>query len=142
MVEQPLAAALVLVGGRILGAIAFLGLLWLVTVVDRWYYNVFRHPGRDTGKPRREKTLYQRVMTARFERVTRDTNADVIVFGHTHQPEICSTRSGTQQVNCGSWIKQDDRYDTFVYIDENGSGLFQWLDNRREVVESRSRGEC
>lgn len=56
-------------------------------------------------------------------------NADVIVFGHTHYPEMCKPKKGRLKllVNTGSWIKQTNDeidFDTFAYIDETSRLVF------------------
>ncbi|MEE9176046.1 MAG: UDP-2,3-diacylglucosamine diphosphatase [Thermodesulfobacteriota bacterium] len=54
--------------------------------------------------------------------------ANVIVFGHTHKPEIYNHNdSGKIFVNTGSWVKEEGvEYNTFVYIDEEGPLVLKW----------------
>jgi UDP-2,3-diacylglucosamine pyrophosphatase LpxH len=70
----------------------------------------------------------------------RDTiRADVVVFGHTHMPEISPLNvggTGKRFVNTGSWLKSDARaYDTFAYIAEDGPRLLRWDDRKRIARE-------
>ena len=50
-------------------------------------------------------------------------NADVVVYGHTHNPG----RIGTHHYNCGTWARQ---HDTFVRINNAGQArVWEWTDN-------------
>jgi UDP-2,3-diacylglucosamine pyrophosphatase LpxH len=132
----------------LVGAIAFLGILWLFNVLARWYYNYSLHPwhirkgknNKDTAPTFREM-IRQRIGTARFDRVARRIDADVLVVGHTHVPDIYTPEHWPEKlvVNSGSWIVQgDDPHDTFVYIDEKGARLLQWNDEGSYVSELKS----
>jgi UDP-2,3-diacylglucosamine pyrophosphatase LpxH len=130
------------------GAIAFLGILWLFNVLARWYYNNSLHPWHiQKGKNNKEKVptfregIRQRIGTARFDRVARCIDADVLVVGHTHVPDIYTPEHWPKKlvVNSGSWIVQgDEPHDTFVYIDEKGARLLQWNDEGGYVSELKS----
>lgn len=85
-------------------------------------------------------------MTLLFNWKKRYINADVIIFGHTHYPEMCEskTKKGRIEllVNTGSWVEQTNdqyKFDTFAYIDECGTRLFQWHDKRCRVSQIDSR---
>jgi hypothetical protein len=64
----------------------------------------------------------------------RDTiAADIIVFGHTHVPQVCFDVKNTGKdgkskgfVNTGSWVVKRQPHDTFAYIGEEGPQLLQW----------------
>jgi UDP-2,3-diacylglucosamine pyrophosphatase LpxH len=89
------------------------------------------------------------------ERVARDyfrpdklkTRARTLVFGHTHYPGCWRDKDGSLKgwtfVNSGSWLKPssdilrkhpDIEFNTFVYIDEKGPSLCQWVDDKRTVT--------
>jgi UDP-2,3-diacylglucosamine pyrophosphatase LpxH len=146
-----LAVPLLLVGWG-LGSIAFLGILWIVGVAARWYHNWSLHPGhtRDAkgkkkSKSRKRKTLKEVIETADFKREQQKIDADVIVFGHTHEPEMCKPKNGQPKllVNSGSWIEQSDNmHDTFVYIDNIGPRLLQWHNKSRDVSQLKCMNDC
>jgi len=58
--------------------------------------------------------------------------ADVVVYGHTHVPEISPgvvvRRTGKVFVNTGSWVTEEGQevFDTLAYIDEGGVLLLRW----------------
>jgi UDP-2,3-diacylglucosamine pyrophosphatase LpxH len=132
----------------LVGAIAFLGILWLFNVLARWYYNYSLHPGHiRKGKnskddvPRFRERIRQRIGTRRFDREAKHIDADVFVVGHTHVPDIYTPEHWPKKlvVNSGSWIVQgDEPHDTFVYIDEKGARLLQWNDEGGYVSELKS----
>jgi UDP-2,3-diacylglucosamine pyrophosphatase LpxH len=49
---------------------------------------------------------------------------DVVVFGHTHQPEDVALPPGGRYLNCGTWV----RGGTFVEIDRGQVALRRWGD--------------
>ena len=58
------------------------------------------------------------------EKYRAERNADVVVYGHTHEPG----RIGSHHFNTGSWARAND---TFVWIDDEGeTGVWEWIDNR------------
>lgn len=69
-----------------------------------------------------------------YERGKDTIDAHVIVFGHTHVPELRLAVEGTRTVegtpkgfvNTGSWVENSQQHDTFAYIDEDGPQLLQW----------------
>ncbi len=141
-------AVLMLFVGWLVGAIAFLGVLWVFNVLARWYYNYSLYPGvKRKGKnnqdvpPTSQKTIQKRIGTADFDRMARRIDADVIVSGHTHLPDIYTPKHWPKKlvVNSGSWIVQSDNtHDTFVYIDKSGARLLQWQDKGRYVSQIKS----
>jgi UDP-2,3-diacylglucosamine pyrophosphatase LpxH len=75
-----------------------------------------------------------------YYRQVKDTiTADVVVFGHTHVPEISPPNvggTGKRFVNTGSWLNSDVlAYDTFAYIGQDGPRLFRWDDRARIARE-------
>jgi len=127
--EQGGYAALVLFLSWIVGAFAFLGVLWVLGAITRWYYNKFLHPKHDpTKKPSLFEKIRRFIGTGLFSREARKICADTVVFGHVHHPEMraCNEKNVKLRINCGSWIAQKDDYDTFVYIDENKPYLLRW----------------
>ena len=58
--------------------------------------------------------------------------ADVVVYGHTHVPEICGPEIaktlGKTLINTGSWVSEDKptMKNTVVVIDEKGAMLLVW----------------
>ena len=84
--------------------------------------------------------------TALFNWKKRDIDADVIVFGHTHYPEVNKPKKGRIKllVNTGSWIKQTNdqiQFDTFAYINDREPRLFRWL-APCEIRELTNELEC
>jgi UDP-2,3-diacylglucosamine pyrophosphatase LpxH len=147
------AAPMLLLGGWLLGAIAFLGILWIVGIFARGYYDWSLHPGhtrdakgkRKSKPPRPRKTIKQVIATADFAREQRRIDANVIVFGHTHEPEMCIPKNGSTKllVNSGSWIEQrDNKHDTFVYIDDDGPRLLQWHNKSRYMSQLKCMNDC
>ncbi|MDP2816664.1 MAG: metallophosphoesterase [Rectinemataceae bacterium] len=81
--------------------------------------------------------------------------SDVLIFGHTHKPDICHIPSFMERenianrtslvwiLNTGSWVRdpvpektgQDpEEVDTFVYIDSKGVSLMSWKDETGDAV--------
>jgi UDP-2,3-diacylglucosamine pyrophosphatase LpxH len=84
------------------------------------------------------------LINGRYYRQGKDTvKADVIVFGHTHVPELSpalEAAKGKMFVNTGSWIEGTFfQYDTFAYIDEEGPQLLQWDDDAQTALEFKER---
>ncbi|MGZ4910951.1 MAG: metallophosphoesterase [Halobacteriota archaeon] len=146
--KNSMLAALTLFIWWLVGAIAFLGVLWLFTWLARWYYNYSHHPGHtpnDTNKtdPSSKKTIQQRIGCYDFKRVERSIDADVIVCGHTHKPYIKTYTSSDGEkrllVNSGSWIEQrENLHDTFVHIDKKGLRVLKWHDDNASVSQIMS----
>ncbi len=72
------------------------------------------------------------------------SKADVIVYGHTHIPEICREairrRLGKTFVNTGSWVRGErGEVNTLVYIDSNGLLLLRWNDEEKKL---EFKGRC
>ena len=129
--------------------IVFLGILWLVGMFMTIYYTFFRRPrsfeflNRSWQVPRR--SMHSVVRSHRFKRQESNTDADVLIIGHTHNPGICTRENGriTKVVNAGSWIAQsDDSNDTFVYIDDGGPRLFRWQNDSGKVEEFKREVNC
>jgi predicted phosphodiesterase len=94
------------------------------------------------GKPKYRKI--GELINGHYYRQGKDTiTADVIVFGHTHVPELSpalEAAKGKMFVNTGSWIEGNFfQYDTFAYVDENGPQLLQWDDEERTAREFEER---
>jgi len=74
-----------------------------------------------------------------YRQVANTITADVIVFGHTHIPEISPPNvggTGKRFVNTGSWLASDVlAYDTFAYIGKDGPRLLRWDDKARIARE-------
>lgn len=150
--SSPALAAPILLAGLLLGAIASQAVLWFFGFLARWYYDYLLHPGHSRRticnkpkSPRPRKTLQQVIGTADFAREQRSIDANVIVFGHTHEPDMCNLKKGATKllVNSGPWIKQRDNvHDTFVYIDKSGPRLLQWHNKSRYVSQLKCMSDC
>jgi len=73
----------------------------------------------------------QEIIDKKYYRKEKDSiKGNVVVFGHTHIPEIRDFRSklGKIFVNVGSWVKERGNIagNSFGYIDERGVYLFKW----------------
>jgi UDP-2,3-diacylglucosamine pyrophosphatase LpxH len=148
-----LGAGLMLIIGVVLGLLVSLGVLWLFGRFFWVYYDLYRHPGH-TPKNRFNlkmplETLQQVIKSTGFKREQQRIDANVIVFGHTHNPGMCRFQSGPNKflVNSGSWILQsgnedDPHTDTFVYIDDSGPRLLKWHDKRCCVSQLISWTDC
>jgi UDP-2,3-diacylglucosamine pyrophosphatase LpxH len=123
------------------GFFLFLGVLWIFGVLARAYYEYTRHLGQIRYRSKSSQRIdVQELILKHHYKAEKDTiDADVIVFGHTHVPEVSPADAyGTHKrfINSGSWIKYSDRrFDTFVYIDRDGPLLLQWDDGKRSVRE-------
>jgi len=81
--------------------------------------------------------------------------SDVLIFGHTHKPDICNVPLFIERekisiqtslvwiLNTGSWVRDPDPektgqgpddVDTFVYIDSKGVSLMAWKDETGEAA--------
>lgn len=149
-----LGVGLMLFGGLVVAVVLTLGILWLFGMAMWLYYDLCRHPGH-TPKNRCSlklplETLQQVIKSRGFKREQRRIDADVIVFGHTHNPGMCRFQSGPNEkllVNSGSWIlqsgNQDDPHtDTFVYIDDSGPRLLKWHDKPGSMTQSMCWKDC
>ena len=141
-------AGATLVFGLILGVLASLGLLWICGVLMSVVYALFTHPG---GAPKNKYAIFQKLLdlvkrnlprfpvgtivrSRGFKQKEPFIDADIVVFGHTHNPGVCTfgdqqqSRRIKQLVNTGSWIEQqtDDNYNTFVYLDNSRGRLYKW----------------
>ncbi|MGZ4891374.1 MAG: metallophosphoesterase [Halobacteriota archaeon] len=137
-----------LVCGLILGVLASLGFLWFCGALMSVDYALFTHPG---GAPHNQYPVIQKLLdkikrklprypvsaivrSRGFKQEAASIDADVVVFGHTHNPGVCAfenqqpNRRIKQLVNTGSWIEQqtDDGFDTFVYVDSSRGRLYKW----------------
>jgi len=114
------------------GFSVFLGVIWVIRLLSFAYYEYTNHLGLVRRRSSREPTVdIKKLLDDRYYRPKKDTtDADVLVFGHTHRPEIRTVDvKGTKKlfVNSGSWIEyRDVGYDTFVYIDRDDPHLLQW----------------
>jgi UDP-2,3-diacylglucosamine pyrophosphatase LpxH len=60
-----------------------------------------------------------------------EAGADVVVYGHTHEPG----RIGDHHFNTGSWSRTND---TFVRIEDDGAtSLWEWMPGRRAIPFER-----
>jgi predicted phosphodiesterase len=153
-------AGVTLLTGLFLGILATFGVLWLFGRLMWVYYELFRHPGGATKSKHdavqtllawvkrhlRRRPVCDTVQSRGFKQAEPAIDADIVVFGHTHNPGVCTIGDHQhnhriqQLVNTGSWIApltDDDNYDTFVYIDESRGRLYRW--NRDQVLEERGR---
>ena len=96
-----------------------------------------------TDKPRYKDI--QEIIDKKYYRKEKDIiKANVVVFGHTHVPEIrdFTSKLGKVFVNVGSWVegRKDIAGNSFGYIDERGVYLFKWHDSepRLEMLERYS----
>jgi UDP-2,3-diacylglucosamine pyrophosphatase LpxH len=127
------------------GFFVFLGVLWVFGALASAYYEYTSHLGVIRRRSKRDPRIdIKKLLDHRFYKPEKDTTeADVLVFGHTHMPEIQEVDVGTRTklfVNSGSWIQYPgDRYDTFVYIDKDGVLLLQW-DGKRVHELPRTKG--
>jgi UDP-2,3-diacylglucosamine pyrophosphatase LpxH len=102
----------------------------VLTQVQGWVWK--RIKNTITDKPSYKDI--QEIIDKKYYRKEKDTiKANVVVFGHTHLPELKDHTSelGKVFVNSGAWIKEMNTHPgkTFVYIDEMGVYLFRWHDN-------------
>ena len=56
---------------------------------------------------------------------------DIVVFGHTHKPEVSSMDGGGVYINSGNWMREA----TFVQIDDGKVQLLQWDGQRPQLVQ-------
>lgn len=79
-----------------------------------WRHLTFQHGRMDE--------MLDGVEAYRMER-----KADVVVYGHTHEPG----RIGDHHYNTGTWARE---HDTFVRIEDDGQvSIWEWLPGRRAV---------
>ena len=57
---------------------------------------------------------------------------EVLVFGHTHAPFV---NKAENVVNCGSWVKDSNPYDTYVELDGGKPRLFIFGPQEQEITE-------
>jgi UDP-2,3-diacylglucosamine pyrophosphatase LpxH len=101
---------------------------------------------RIIGKP---KYLDVRELVNRryYDRGKDTIDANIIVFGHTHVPQLCLEVEGTRTVdgkskgfvNTGSWVVQREQHDIFAYIGNEGPQLFEWNEETGKAYEFESR---
>ena len=62
------------------------------------------------------------------EAYRKEAGADVVVYGHTHEPG----HIGDYHFNTGSWARTND---TFVRIEEDGrTAVWEWLPSNRPAL--------
>jgi len=67
-----------------------------------------------------------------YKREKDTIQAKVVVFGHTHVPDM-HEEFGKVFVNSGGWVKEEGvPCNTFVYIDEEGVFVFRWDEEKKE----------
>lgn len=106
----------------------------ILTQVQGWIWK--RIKNTVTDKPRYKDI--QEIMDKKYYRKEKDTiKANVVIFGHTHVPEVKDFTSelGKVFVNAGSWMKETDTHlgKTFVYVSEKGIYLFKWHDKEPRI---------
>jgi UDP-2,3-diacylglucosamine pyrophosphatase LpxH len=57
---------------------------------------------------------------------------EILIFGHTHAPFV---NKAENVVNCGSWVKDANPYDTYVELTDGKPRLFIFGDRKREITE-------
>jgi UDP-2,3-diacylglucosamine pyrophosphatase LpxH len=73
--------------------------------------------------------------------VARTLGSKLVIFGHSHKPEVIPLENGGHYMNIGSWISraallgESDWGMTFAWIgpDSGPSGLYRWAGNTREA---------
>jgi UDP-2,3-diacylglucosamine pyrophosphatase LpxH len=132
--------------GWIVSAILAFAQVW------RWLQRLWYTVNSERPSPLTERRFLNRVVgtlkylnvgdliNLHYYRQVKDTiAADVVVFGHTHIPEISPPNAdgtGKRFVNTGSWLKSNVlAYDTFAYIGEDGPRLLRWDDRARIARE-------
>jgi predicted phosphodiesterase len=123
------------------GFFVFLGVLWVFGALTFLYYEYTHHPGQIRYRKKSTQQInVQQLIDKHYYKGEKDTiDADVIVFGHTHVPEISRAEdNGTNKtfVNSGSWIEYQPprQFDTFIYIDRDRSLLLLQWDNVEKSV--------
>lgn len=81
----------------------------------------------------------ERIVDEGYYKKEKDTiKANIVVYGHTHVPEISSLainkKLGKMFVNSGSWVREREPYNTWVYIDEDGPILLKWDDSTKTTA--------
>lgn len=73
------------------------------------------------------------IIEEEYYRREKDTiQANVVVFGHTHVPDM-HEEFGKVFVNSGGWVREEGVHcNTFVYIDEEGVFVFRWDEEKEE----------
>jgi UDP-2,3-diacylglucosamine pyrophosphatase LpxH len=115
----------------------------IFTYLQGPFWKKFR--GNLTDKPKYKDI--KTIVEEKYYDVNEDTTDwDVnIVFGHTHVPEIRSLpfkENGKVHkclfLNSGSWTREADIHNTFIYLDETGYYLFRWNpDGKIEQIPER-----
>jgi len=103
----------------------------------------------------RAATIIKILMGGSFRFSRFSHNSDVLIFGHTHKPDICHVPSFIRRenssdstslvwiLNTGSWVRdpnpektgqRPDDVDTFVYIDNEGVSLMAWKDETGDAA--------
>ena len=59
---------------------------------------------------------------------------EVLIFGHTHVPFVNKTEN---VVNCGSWVKDSNPYDTYVELMNGKPRLFVFGAQEQEITERK-----
>jgi len=72
------------------GFFVFLGVLWVFGVLARAYYEYTRHLGQIRYRSKSSQRIdVQQLILKHYYKAEKDTiDADIIVFGHTHVPEV------------------------------------------------------
>ena len=89
----------------------------LEAALTLWRHLTFQHGRRDE-------------MLDGVEAYRKEAGADVVVYGHTHEPG----HIGDYHFNSGSWARTND---TFVRIEEDGqTAVWEWLPSNRPALVS------
>jgi UDP-2,3-diacylglucosamine pyrophosphatase LpxH len=143
-------------------ALGVLGSMWIWRKFQTTYLQIHYEPAhgprfaesaafnRLIGRPK-YRTIKELINMHYYKQGKDSINADVIVFGHTHTPELYTADTpgayirDTKKkgfVNTGAWVMSysysEQKYrprDTFVYIDEKGPQLLQWHDETHTASE-------
>jgi len=102
----------------------------LFTYLQGPFWKVFRQ--FLTNRPK-HKDIATIVEKQYYNRKKDTISADVIVYGHTHVPEVSpqhiSEKLGKTLINTGSWVEDDSKIanNTVVVIDSSGARLLEWM---------------
>ena len=73
-------------------------------------------------------------MVAGVEKYRQEKQADVVVYGHTHDPG----QIGDHHFNAGSWART---HDTYVRIEDDGTtNVWEWVGTWAETVQYEAGG--
>lgn len=84
-------------------------------------------PAGDKPKDPDERSVgvpenFLRLWDAAAEQLIKRVRCDIVVFGHTHAPDITEMQGGGWYVNTGDWVANT----TYVEITKKGVSLLEW----------------